>query len=270
LTLRSSQGGQHVLKLPEGAELQKLWIDERDTTIQQKDGQVILPVKRGVQQAKLEWLQDNPMGVRFKLPAVDVGAPTVNSYTQLDLPRDRWVLMTHGPQMGPAVLLWGWVPVLLLIAVGLARVGAAPLRAHHWFLLLLGLTQTSLTVMVVVAGWFLAMEWRSRQAPEATTKTDRALWFNFKQVTLAGWTLLSLLLLFYGIQHGLLGSPDMRVMGQGSGSHVLRWYQDITDNTLPQPGVISAPLWLYRTLMLLWALWLAMLQPWRVLAGRAA
>lgn len=257
LTLRSSQGGQHVLKLPEGAELQKLWVDGRDTTIQQKDGQVIFPVRRGAQQAKLEWLQDNPMGLRFKLPVVDVGAPTVNSHTQLELPHDRWVLMTYGPQMGPAVLLWGWVPVLLLIAVGLARVGAAPLRAHHWFLLLLGLTQTSLTVMVVVAGWFLAMEWRSRQAPEAATKTDRALWFNFKQVTLGGWTLLSLLLLFYGIQHGLLGSPDMRVAGQGSSSHVLRWYQDITDSTLPQPGVISAPLWLYRTLMLFWALWLA-------------
>lgn len=252
LTLRSSQGGQHELILPEGADLQKVEIDGRASSIQQKDRSVMLPVNRGQQSVTLNWLQDNPMALRYRLPPVDVGVHSVNSTTHVELPRDRWLLLVDGPRMGPAILLWGWVPVLLIIALGLARVPGVPLRTHHWFLLLLGLSQTNMTVIVVVAGWFLAMAWR-----EQNTSPRQDAWFNLRQVLLGCWTVLSLLLLFYGIKNGLLGLPDMHVTGNGSSSFRLQWYQDITANVLPQPDVISAPLWVYRGLMLLWALWLA-------------
>lgn len=49
----------------------------------------------------------------------------------------------------------------------------------------------------------------------------------------------------------------MQIMGNFSTAYKLNWYQDRADAILPQPSLISVPLWLYRGLMLAWALWLA-------------
>jgi len=63
--------------------------------------------------------------------------------------------------------------------------------------------------------------------------------------------------LFNAVETGLLGTPQMQVAGNGSDAWDLRWYQDRTQATLPTAWVITAPLMLYRLLMLAWALWLA-------------
>jgi hypothetical protein len=76
-------------------------------------------------------------------------------------------------------------------------------------------------------------------------------------MALVGLTIVAVLALFYAIRQGLLGHPDMQIAGNGSTSMLLRWYQDRTDTTLPQAWVFSAPLIVYRLLMLAWALWLA-------------
>jgi hypothetical protein len=59
------------------------------------------------------------------------------------------------------------------------------------------------------------------------------------------------------VAEGLLGQPAMQISGNGSIATHLVWYQDRSADTLPQPWVISVPLWVYRILMLAWALWLA-------------
>ena len=77
------------------------------------------------------------------------------------------------------------------------------------------------------------------------------------QLLLVGWTLLAIGILFFAIQQGLLGSPDMQIAGNGSSAALLRWYQDRSVAVLPQAWVISVPLLVYRLLMLAWALWIA-------------
>ena len=63
--------------------------------------------------------------------------------------------------------------------------------------------------------------------------------------------------LVLAVQQGLLGAPDLQIAGNGSSGHLLRWYQDRSPPAW-QPGEFwSAPLWVYRLLMLGWALWLA-------------
>jgi hypothetical protein len=80
---------------------------------------------------------------------------------------------------------------------------------------------------------------------------------NALQVVLALWTLAALAALFGAVSQGLLGMPDMQIVGNGSSAYDLRWYQDRFDGRLPTAWVLSVPLWIYRALMLAWALWLA-------------
>jgi hypothetical protein len=143
--------------------------------------------------------------------------------------------------------------VIVIVALILHRLPFSPLRHYQWVLLALGLTQSNLFyVPLIVAGWLLALGLRGRlPAPK------EAGYFNLIQVVLVGWTLLALVVLFGSIQQGLLGMPDMYVMGNQSSSTVLNWYQDRTDGLFPQAWVLSAPLLAYRLVMLSWALWLA-------------
>ena len=50
----------------------------------------------------------------------------------------------------------------------------------------------------------------------------------------------------------------MQVAGNGSSAFNLNWYADRSGMTLPQVWVFSVPVWIYRVLMLFWALWLAL------------
>jgi hypothetical protein len=59
------------------------------------------------------------------------------------------------------------------------------------------------------------------------------------------------------VQNGLLGHPEMQIQGNDSSAYALNWYQDRVSGTLPQVTVYSVPLWVYRLLMMAWALWLA-------------
>ncbi|MDV7391360.1 hypothetical protein RZS08_08415, partial [Arthrospira platensis SPKY1] len=82
--------------------------------------------------------------------------------------------------------------------------------------------------------------------------------FNLLQLALAALSIVTLLALVAAIPNGLLGSPDMGVVGNGSSQYQLNWFVDRGDATLTQAWVISIPLWIYRALMLVWSLWLAL------------
>jgi hypothetical protein len=72
------------------------------------------------------------------------------------------------------------------------------------------------------------------------------------------WTAVAFGILFWAIQQGLLGAPEMQIAGNSSWARELRWYQDRTGELLPIPWVLSVPLLVYRLAMLAWALWLAL------------
>jgi len=252
LSLRGSQGGQHTLSLPDGAKLQSVSIDGKLQPIRQQDRSVTLPLHPSLQTINLSWRQETGIAPLFSVPAVDLGIPGVNSKIAIDLGRDRWVLLTGGPRLGPAVLFWGLVAVLAVAAFGLGKLDWTPLKARHWFLLLLGLSQVELAVAALVAGWLFALGWRERRG--AGLDNSR---FNATQIGLALLTPVALGCLFYAVEQGLLGLPDMQVAGNDSSAGSLNWYQDRTGQILPQPWLLSAPLWAYRAIMLLWALWLA-------------
>jgi len=49
----------------------------------------------------------------------------------------------------------------------------------------------------------------------------------------------------------------MHVVGNGSSAAQLNWFADRAADALPQATAFSLPMWVYKVLMLAWALWLA-------------
>lgn len=252
LSLRSSLGQQHSITLPENAQLTEVSLRGRSLPLQLVDGTLTLPINPGEQQALIKWRQNSEIETILDTPEIQLGLNGVNSEIELFMPQDRWILAVGGPNLGPAVLLWGVLFVLVLVAITLGRLPLTPLKAQHWILLLLGLTQASMLTLAIVVGWLLALGLREKQSWQ-----ESRLGFNFVQIGLGILTLIALSSLFFAIEQGLLGQPDMQIVGNGSYQQYLHWYQDHNDEILPQAWVLSLPLFVYRALMLLWALWLA-------------
>jgi hypothetical protein len=252
LDVRSSQGGQHTITLPEGATLQSATIDGVAQPIRQQERLVTLPLTPGAQNFVLNWREARGISNRYRTSEVDLGAASVNASTQVAMPVDRWILLTHGPLLGPAVMFWGLLVVIVLAAVALARVPLTPLGVVPWLLLGIGLSQVSIVMGLIVVGWLLALGWRGRW-PATLGKTG----FNLGQIGLAALTLAALYCLYQAIRRGLLGLPEMQIGGNASTATQLNWYQDHAMAALPTASITSVPLLVYHLLMLAWALWLA-------------
>lgn len=252
LQLRSSQGGRHDLKLPENAVLQSVAMDGSLQPIRPQGRTLSLPIRPGAQTATLAWRSDEGTAIRLKAPELDLGTPSVNATTHIELGRDRWVLLLGGPALGPAVLFWGVLAVILLLALALGRLTLSPLKSWQWALLGIGLSQVPVFAGLIVAGWLLALAWRAAHGRGLDDSR-----FNVLQIGLALLTLAALFVLLQAVEQGLLGLPSMQIAGYGSDAYRLNWYQDRSGPVLPRPWIVSAPLWAYRALMLAWALWLA-------------
>ncbi len=252
VTIRSSRGAQHAISLPEDAELQSVAINRAVQPIRQQGRLVTLPIVPGRQEVRLVWRQNSGVRGLFKAPDVRLGTGSVNASISIAMPADRWTLFLGGPRLGPAVLFWGILIVSLLVALGLGRSRLTPLRARHWFLLSLGLTQAPIWISVVLAAWLFGLGWRREKGASASNTG-----FDLFQLLLAALTVCALAGLFWSITQGLLGLPEMQISGNASSSRDLRWYLDRTGEALPRPWVLSVPLFCYRLAMLAWALWLA-------------
>ncbi len=251
LDLRASQGGEQVLALPEGAELLGVRRGGEALNLRLQDGRLTVPVVPGLQQVQITFRQAAPIATRVATPAISLGLPAANIDLSLQLPHDRWLLAAYGPPVGPAVLLWGELLVMVIAAILLSRWRHSPLRMHQWLLLAVGFSTFSWAALIVVALWLFALDGRRRWAPAD------ALRFNLVQIALPVLTLAALLCMFNAIRNGLLGAPDMYVTGNGSDAQLLRWFADRSADALPVAGAISLPLWVYKLAMLAWALWLA-------------
>jgi hypothetical protein len=253
LSLRSSRGGQHPIVLPEGVVLQSVAINGATQPLRLEERTLKLPVAPGKQEVVVSWREPRGIAGYFRTSSVDAGLAGVNGTVHTTMPGDRWTLLLGGPRIGPAILFWGVVVALALIAVALGRIAITPLKPRHWFLLGLGLTQAPLGMSAIVVAWLLALGLRKKFSDQYASNRL----FNAGQVILAVWTLAALVSLFWAVQQGLLGTPEMQIVGNGSDSSSLNWYQDRTSAQLPTAWVISVPLLVYKLLMLAWALWLA-------------
>src|SRR5690606_1580240 len=118
------------------------------------DGRVRIALAPGSHDVLVHWQEHDGLASLFETPTVDVGAAGVNHRVVVELPEDRWLLFAHGPARGPAILLWGYLVLLVLAAILLSRLPDSPLSIWGWLLLGLGLVHVPAGVAVFIAAWF--------------------------------------------------------------------------------------------------------------------
>ena len=257
LDYRSTHGSTKTIQLPTAARLLSVAVDGQVESLRIADGELNLPILPGEHEVAVAW--DGTLdaglriaGLRIATPAVELRAPASNIVSTLDLPADRWLLFTQGPDLGPAILYWSELVALILAALVLGRFAPTPLRFHHWLLLGLGFSTFSWLAFAGVAAWLLVHGshelWRSGLS---------RLTYNLSQIGFGILTLAAFAAILTGIPNGLLGNPDMTVTGYQSTGHPLTWFTDQTTSALPEGTVWSLPLWTYKALILAWALWLS-------------
>ena len=253
IDVRSSRGTQEIVTLPDGATLQSVELGGGAMPVRQEGRRVSLPIAPGTQHVRVTWREPRGNAFLYRTGRVDLGHPSVNAATVVQVAASRWVLLTGGPPLGPAVLFWALLLLLLLLAIALARLGFSPLRARDWLLLGVGLSQVPLAAAAAVAGWLLAVGWRRAKA----ASIRRGLVFDLLQVLLWVWGFLAIGILCFAVRAGLLGSPEMQVAGNASTGNLLNWFSDRAGALLPGAWFLSLPMLCYRVAMLAWALWLA-------------
>ncbi|VAW65269.1 hypothetical protein MNBD_GAMMA11-333 [hydrothermal vent metagenome] len=253
--LRSSLGGQHVIQLPEDADLQSVSINGTNVPIRNMKEGLSLPVSPGNQSIEINWRETRGISSVYSSSSVNLGIDSVNNHISIAPGYERWVLFTSGPTIGPAVLFWGVLIVILIISFALGRGHSknTPLNTLQWLLLGAGLSASGPWGLVVIAVCIFALSARGKLD---TRELSRPL-FNFMQIILLMLVFISAITLLFVIQQGLLGSPDMQITGNNSSPYLLNWFSDRIEKTVPQASIVSVPVYIYRLLMLVWSIWLA-------------
>jgi hypothetical protein len=261
--IRSTLGGDFVVKAPSGigdvqvqvaGKVVPARVEERSSVLP-PDTIVAVPLQPGVQAVTLRWSVAAAMGRLTVVDPVVFPMDLSNVTVEAGVPESRWVLWAWGPQRGPAVRFWSLAISCVVGALVLRRFGKGPMGVGAWALLLLGLTQAPLVGAGLAVLWFFAMDWRGRVA-------DRS-WFQNRfsrysvQTGLVALTIAFVVVLVLAVSGGLMGRPEMRILGNESTAALLKWFEARVSSELPAAGYVSVSIWWYRLMMLLWALWLA-------------
>lgn len=253
LSVQSSLGGDFAIGIDPEAEISSLKLDEQAIPVRRVDGHLIVPLHPGEQTIDVTWRTDEAMQAVAEAGEVVLPVDQANVMTVMSVPASRWVLWADGPLRGPAVRFWTIVVCAVLAALVLGSLPQSPLGRVAWVLLALGLTQVHVAAALLVVAWFFVLVLRGRMQTD-----EMGPWrFDFLQLALAALTLVVLGILVVAVGEGLLGNPEMFIVGNDSYPGYLRWFQPSGGTTLPEPQVVSVSVWWYRLLMLLWALWLA-------------
>ncbi len=253
LQWRATQGGQHGIVLPEQAEVLSVTVNGQLLNLRPEKRVLRLPITPGTGSVQVVWRHvGEGSALRMATPEVDLKAPASNISLGLNVPEDRWTISASGPRLGPAVLYWGELLAMILIALALSRSARSSLKLHDWLLLGIGFSTVSWFGLFVFAGWLFLIDWRKRLNPEGSYWRFDLLQIGFVMLTLA-----ALIALFVALTTGLVGQPDLHVISRGWGAGDLKWFNDLSDSVLPQGSAVTLPIWLYRALMLAWAFWMA-------------
>lgn len=251
--LRASLGGKHTIKLSPDSVIKSLKVAGVAQPVRFEKGQLTFSIKPGSQKINVAFSNTDHWKWHYQTPQIDLGAEGANLHIKAELGRHRWVLFLKGLPMGPVIVFWAYFVTSLAFALMLSRVRELPLGTFSWIYLSMGLTQLPFGMALIIVGWFFILRWRDK-----SPLSHRRHFFNFRQLLIAGWTLVAMMILLLGIWLSL-GYPNMMITGNGSSASQLVWYGDrILKGALPQVSIYSLPLYVYHIFTLSWSLWVAL------------
>lgn len=269
--IRSSKGGEFSFMLPEDITVTSLTHDGGQINI--PSGSAIdLQLKPSLQNVRIVWEKQHGNSILAKTPKMEFGVPTSNLTVSYSLSRDRWPLHLSGPRIGPALIFYGVLFAIIVGAIGLYFVQrklnlSIPFGLLTWLLLGLGLSTTFAYGVFPLAILIFGLALREKYLNVSDSK--RVL-FNSLQVILPLFTVIVALSFAGAIATGLLSTPDMKVVGNGSSSYFFTWFSDRSvAGILPTATVFSVPVLVFRLLMLAWAAYIAFkVVAWSIWAWR--
>ena len=256
LALLSSQGGNYAVRLPDGAKVLSIAIDGQPQPIPTSADSLPLPVVPGEQQAQIAWETPIASGASIRTSAIELPGRAYNIALHLSLPDRPLAAVRRRSAPRPGRLVLGRDAGGDRCGVGACRAyPRLPLSALDGVLLGFGMSLCNLPSTVLVAAWLLLLLARLRYADRLSSATPRS--FHFVQIVVAGVSVAALIALAASVPMGLLGTPEMHIVGNNSSAYDYHWFQDQAANQLPTASVFSLPMWTYRVVMLAWSLWLA-------------
>ena len=186
LELLSSQGGNFPVRLPDDTKILTISINGQPQPIPTSTGALPLPIVPGKQHIEITW--EAPTRHRNDPYERDrTAGRAYNIALNLALPGDRWPLFVGGPRLGPAVLYWGVMLVVIGVALLISRIPALPLSLLDGVLLGFGMSLANLPSTVLVAAWLLMLLARLRYAERLQHATRRS--FQLIQIVVAGMSI---------------------------------------------------------------------------------
>ncbi|MBK8804336.1 MAG: hypothetical protein IPN71_20205 [Fibrobacteres bacterium] len=250
LLVSTAVGDSFRIALPAGANIRSLEVGASSLPpTYDAMGRLRLELSPGSNSIHVVWVGKSNGGLFRRAPLVVLSAGGVDARMDFPDAERGWIVAMGGVGDGPAVLWWGLVAALALLAWLLSRLPGRPLGFWSWFLLLFGTSTVGNWVVWPFVVWVAAVVARRHLDPKRISREV----FNLLQVLLGGFSVIAFLVLLSAIPVGLLGNPDSGVAG---GEGTLGWYVDRFKGELPRPWMVVIPLLAWKSLLLCWSLWL--------------
>lgn len=249
--LRATQQTSFKITPPEASSVTSVTLDGRAGQSSESAGSVSILLSPGAHTVELAYQIPWSPGLVEATPGVTVGSALNNVDIVVRPSADRWILWTGGISWGPCVVFWSKLILIILLCLALAKIGVLPASPIGAVLVGSGLATLPLILMVVPLAWLASLsllpklEGRYGGIPR---------WF--RMVGFIGVSIVAISLWYSVVQTGLMFQPPMLIAGNGSTSSALKWYVDHVDGQLPNPWVVSVPLWIWRLVALAWSTWL--------------
>ncbi|MCB9480787.1 MAG: hypothetical protein H6680_03035 [Desulfobacteraceae bacterium] len=235
---------------------EKISINNIKNQISETNGELSIPLSPGKNEINIVFNEKNKkqgfiLPKKISFPLVNFNAESSNISQEIKYQPKSWIIAAFGPRSGPAVLFWGYFAAIIIAAGFLAKFTKSFLKPHQFILLAAGLSLAQPVEILIVFGFFFAIEYRKNLVPEQTS------YFNLIQTGIILLLIMSASIIYDSVSSGLLGIPDMQITGNGSYSGTLKWFTDKCDNILPKPFIIMAPINMWKLIIFLWSIWIS-------------
>lgn len=266
VNVRSSTAGIVTWRLEDGVQLSTVSSQPSGAVQSQfNNGLLQLDVPVGESVLNLVFEQKRE-GFKVKAPLIVFDAPVANLSWNVLANKSEWVVWVASNGLGPAVLVWGLLFVVVLLSFVFKRFFQAPFfpSTIGWVGLLAPLVTLSAFAVSVIVLFIVALEFKFRKfSKELPEKLEKIKYWNLYQFLLLGLAFASFNYFLSGVYQGLLGTPDMMVRSFDLSKGIFYFFMDKANKEFLDAYVVSIPLWWWRILILIWALWIS-----KVLVGR--